>query len=396
MGNLVVKSNAFVGASYGLGVVEQRLILLAILKARETNSVSEAISKTLIIRASDYMTHFGVDRATAYESLENAVNGLYESEYRFIEILPNGEQETHRERFVSGVSYSEGSGLVKLKFTPETVPLVVGLSKNYTKYEIEQVSRLSSQYALRLYEILAQWRTKGKCVLELAELRFKFGLLDDEYSRMDNFKRKVLDFAVNEINEHTDLAVSYEQHKQGRKIVGFTFLITQKSKKGNTSGRKTDEHTLDLFDNLTDLERQTIRQRIDEHIKRLEQQGETVGEWHRENITKKAIAERWGLDVLAEQQRKETERQTRLAAEQAEMQAKARAEQEKAEQAEKRRNAMIAKFETLAPDEQEQVLNQVGEIVGGVLGDFYKTARQQGAAHKDPRFVSWFFKILGC
>ncbi|WP_164172178.1 RepB family plasmid replication initiator protein, partial [Streptococcus pneumoniae] len=64
MGNLVVKSNAFIGASYGLGVVEQRLIFLAILKARENDSISENIGKKLTIHASDYMTHFGVDRAT--------------------------------------------------------------------------------------------------------------------------------------------------------------------------------------------------------------------------------------------------------------------------------------------------------------------------------------------
>lgn len=240
MGNLIVKSNAFVGASYGLGVVEQRLILLAILKARETDSVSEAIGKTLTIHASEYMAHFGVDRATAYESLENAVNGLYESEYRFIEIFPNGERKTHRERFVSGIAYSDGLGQVQLKFTPETVPLVVGLSENFTKYEIEQVSKLSSQYALRLYEILVQWRAKGKCTLDLTELRFKFGLLDDEYLRMHDFKKRVLEHAMAEINEHTDLSVSYEQHKSGRKIVGFTFTIKQREK-GKKSKLKSIE-----------------------------------------------------------------------------------------------------------------------------------------------------------
>lgn len=167
---------------------------------------------------------------SAYKCLENAVNGLYESEYQYIEIHANGKRETHRERFVSGISYSEGFGQVKLKFTPNTVPLVVGLSENFTKYEIEQVAKLSSQYALRLYEILSQWRAKGQFTLDLAELRFKFGLLDDEYPRMDNFKRWVLDMAVNEINEHTDLSVSYEQHKRGRVIIGFTFIIKQKSK----------------------------------------------------------------------------------------------------------------------------------------------------------------------
>ena len=300
MGNLIVKSNAFVGASYGLGVVEQRLILLAILKARETDSVSEAIGKILTIHASDYMMHFAVDRATAYKCLENAVNGLYESEYRFIEILPNGERKTHRERFVSGVTYSEGLGLVQLKFTPETIPLVIGLSENFTKYEIEQVSKLSSQYALRLYEILAQWRTKGKCMLKLAELRFKFGLLDGEYPRMDNFKKRVLDIAVSEINANTDITTSYEQHKQGRKIIGFTFTIKQKS----TAQQTKQTANIDL-NNLTDQEHDIIAQK--------NAYADSIGATaeHRQNLIKQALKQHQDA-IQAEQeakQRKKAERQ---------------------------------------------------------------------------------------
>ena len=300
MGNLIVKSNAFVGASYGLGVVEQRLILLAILKARETDSVSEAIGKMLTIHASDYMMHFAVDRATAYKCLENAVNGLYESEYRFIEILPNGERKTHRERFVSGVTYSEGLGLVQLKFTPETIPLVIGLSENFTKYEIEQVSKLSSQYALRLYEILAQWRTKGKCMLKLAELRFKFGLLDGEYPRMDNFKKRVLDIAVSEINANTDITTSYEQHKQGRKIIGFTFTIKQKS----TAQQTKQTANIDL-NNLTDQEHDIIAQK--------NAYADSIGATaeHRQNLINQALKQHQDA-IQAEQeakQRKKAERQ---------------------------------------------------------------------------------------
>ena len=300
MGNLIVKSNAFVGASYGLGVVEQRLILLAILKARETDSVSEAIGKMLTIHASDYMMHFAVDRATAYKCLENAVNGLYESEYRFIEILPNGERKTHRERFVSGVTYSKGLGLVQLKFTPETIPLVIGLSENFTKYEIEQVSKLSSQYALRLYEILAQWRTKGKCMLKLAELRFKFGLLDGEYPRMDNFKKRVLDIAVSEINANTDITTSYEQHKQGRKIVGFTFTIKQKS-----TAQQTKQTANINLNNLTDQERDIIAQK--------NAYADSIGATaeHRQNLIKQALKQHQDA-IQAEQeakQRKKAERQ---------------------------------------------------------------------------------------
>lgn len=331
MGNLIVKSNSFVGASYGLGVTEQRLVLLAILKARETDSISEAIGKTLTIHASDYMAHFGVDRATAYESLENAVNGLYESEYRFIEILPNGERKTHRERFVSGIAYSNGLGQVELRFTPETVPLVVGLSENFTKYEIEQVSRLSSQYALRLYEMLTQWRAKGKVSMKLDELRFKFGLLDDEYQRMHDFKKRVLDMAVNEINKHTDLAVSYEQHKQGRVITGFTFAIKQKTK-SKPKLQEQDSNPIDLLVGKTDQERQIIAQKN----VYADQIGATAE--HRENLI------RQGLATHRQAEQSKQERQQR---EKAERQAQEQQDKDRLELAQRQYEQILASDELI-------------------------------------------------
>ena len=63
MGNLIVKDNALITASHKLGEVEQRLILLAILKARSVGDTVEQLKdKELIIHADDYATTFGINR----------------------------------------------------------------------------------------------------------------------------------------------------------------------------------------------------------------------------------------------------------------------------------------------------------------------------------------------
>src|SRR5690606_27062773 len=66
--------------------------------------------------------------------------------------------------------------------------------------------------------------------ISLVELREKLGLVD-EYQRIEAFKRRVLDLAITQINEHTDITVEYEQHKQGRIITGFTFKFKVKKNK---------------------------------------------------------------------------------------------------------------------------------------------------------------------
>ena len=76
------------------------------------------------------------------------------------------------------------------------------------------------------------WRTTGKTpIIDLTEFRKRIGVLDTEYQRMDVFKRGVLELALKQVNEHTDITAGYEQHKKGRVITGFSFKFKQKKPK---------------------------------------------------------------------------------------------------------------------------------------------------------------------
>ena len=78
MAQLIVKDNALIEASYTLDLAEQRLILLAILEAREQQTLIQAGS-LLRIHASSYINQFEVEKHTAYKVLKEAVQGLYEA-----------------------------------------------------------------------------------------------------------------------------------------------------------------------------------------------------------------------------------------------------------------------------------------------------------------------------
>ena len=72
---------------------------------------------------------------------------------------------------------------------------------------------------------------------------------------MGDFKRFVLDLAVKQINEHTDITVKYEQHKKGRNIVGFTFIFKYKNKpKAEKQLEQRDKNTADMFTKYTDAQ----------------------------------------------------------------------------------------------------------------------------------------------
>ena len=247
--DLVVKDNALINASYNLDLVEQRLILLAILEARESSTPTD---KDLTIHVDSYINHFNVHRNTAYQALQDASRNLFERRFSYQKLTAKGNIENVVSRWVQRVSYVENEALVRIRFSDDVVPLITNLEKHFTSYELEQVSSLTSVYAIRLYEVLIAWRSTGKVtMIGLDELRSKLGIEPHEYKRMGQFKEKVLHLAIEQINTHTDIKVEYEQHKQGRTIVGFSFSFKQKSKP-KTINPERDPSTVDMFCNLSD------------------------------------------------------------------------------------------------------------------------------------------------
>lgn len=253
---LVVKHNNLINASYNLEVIEQRLILLAIIKARETGQGITAESK-LEIHASDYMHRFDVDRHAAYKALKDAVNNLFERQFSFKEEHKDtGKIGIVRSRWVSRIKYVDDLAILELTFSPDVVPFITRLEQHFTSYQLKQVAQLTSKYAIRLYEILIAWREVGKTpVIEIADFRYKLGLIDSEYRLMHQFKSRVLDPAIKQINNFTDIEVSYIQHKVGRIISGFefSFRLKQQPKKPKEVTSK-DPNTIDMFNNLTEAQ----------------------------------------------------------------------------------------------------------------------------------------------
>ena len=236
---LVVKDNILVEASYSLELVEQRILLLSIMTARENNQKIE-LNKPLTIHASKYAEVFNVDKKSAYDVLKSGADGLIGKSFRYYE-----NNKLSKSNWVDTVAYVVNGGFIEITFTTKVVAFISELERRFTSYEISQVATLKNRYALRLYESLVQYRNTGKLNISLKDLRLRLGVLDNEYYQMSMFKKRVLDLAVSQINEHTDITVKYEQVKQGRTITGFKFSFKQKAK-ATAQQIKRDDTTGDL------------------------------------------------------------------------------------------------------------------------------------------------------
>lgn len=258
---LVVKDNILINASYNLEVTEQRLILLSIIRARETGQGISSNSK-LEIHASDYANRFNVTREAAYEALKNAVHNLFERKFSYKEIHKDTNKEkVVKSRWVSRIAYVDELAILEITFAPDVVPLITRLEKHFTSYQLKQVAQLTSKYAIRLYEILIAWKEIGKTpLISLEDFRHKLGLEDNEYQKMVNFKSRVLEPAIKQINDLTDITVKYEQFKSGRSISGFIFTFRQKKISPPVKREKSSY----LFKKMTDAQRNLFSHKLSE------------------------------------------------------------------------------------------------------------------------------------
>jgi len=210
--------------------------------------------REIVISASDYARHFDTHINTAYQALQDATKDLMARQFTFIDIV-DGKKIKKTSRWVSEIGYGVNEAVVTMKFAPAIMPLISELERRFTSYSLDRIASLNSAYAVRLYELLIQWRSTGLTpLIKLDDLRQKLGVEKNEYPRMTDFKKRVLDLGIEQINEHTDITAKYKQIKKGREIVGFEFSFKEKSKPIDSTSKavERDPNTADMFTQLTD------------------------------------------------------------------------------------------------------------------------------------------------
>lgn len=224
---LIYKANALVEASYRLSLYEQRIVLACIAQVRRDEPLTD--QRLYTVSAQQIADMAGVGLKTAYRHLKEASERLFDRRVTLHE-APNGKgsPEVHLTRWVQEIVYKEDQGAVALRFSQPMVPYLSQLSAQFTRYALKDVARMTSAHAIRLYELLAQWRDAGKREVSLEWLRDALQL-GEHYPNIRDLKRRVIVPAVEQINEHSPLWCKWDQLKTGRRVSHLTFTFGEKT-----------------------------------------------------------------------------------------------------------------------------------------------------------------------
>lgn len=142
----------------------------------------------------------------------------------------NGKEVFRQLVLFKRIDYILGTGVIELEFNEYAIPYLFDLKNNFTSFQVQAALNLPSKHAKRIYQICSQWKDKGQTKkVSILELKTTLGLVDDkgneEYTDFNMFRKKVLDVAVKQINEKTDLYINCQLEKVGRAFQNIAFTV---------------------------------------------------------------------------------------------------------------------------------------------------------------------------
>ncbi|MGL4524121.1 MAG: replication initiation protein [Spirochaetia bacterium] len=208
----IVKSNKLIEAKSDYSALQQRIILLALVQIRPT----DASLKMYKINIRDVL---GTNHSSHYEYVREAVERLHQS---VIKIETQKEWTTYS--FITKAHGRIGQNYIEIQFHQDIQEFLLGLKSHYTSYVLGNVIKFKKNYSLRIYELCKQYEKIGKREFEIDYLKNILSL-DEKYHSFAAFKRYVIDPSLAEINQFSDLFLSYDAMKDGRKTARIIFDI---------------------------------------------------------------------------------------------------------------------------------------------------------------------------
>ena len=220
----VVKHNDLVQKSrYLLSIHEQKTIafLVSLIKPSDKSNLEYEFEIIDFCR----ICGVDVDQGRNYEKTRKT---LFNLANKGLEVKLDNNAYT-RVSWISKYWCYANDGTVKIRFDEDLAPYLFNLKENTTRYELLNILPMQSKYSIRLYELCRSWAGIKNKTYTLEELRELLGIPLNILGRYNDFKRKVLTIAMTEINEFTDLAISFEEFKKGNKVVKINIHIDVKT-----------------------------------------------------------------------------------------------------------------------------------------------------------------------
>nr|WP_205470286.1 RepB family plasmid replication initiator protein [Lactococcus lactis] len=250
-------------------VVEHNSLITSIAKMDKTplkmfelavsciNTEEPPKNNTIYLSKEELFSFFKVSDNDKHSRFKQAVENMQKQ--AFFKIKEKKEHGFEFENIVPipYVKWTDYHDEVTIRFSPEIMPYLINLKKNFTQHALSDISELNSKYSIILYRWLSMnynqyehYKCKGgrreeqveaycNPSISIRELREMTDTVN-EFKRFYDFEKWILRQPLEEINDHTSFNVTYDKVKKGRSIDSIVFHIT-KRRRVDDNGYKLED-----------------------------------------------------------------------------------------------------------------------------------------------------------
>jgi len=212
---LVKKSNDLIQAKYSLTKNEQRLILYLVSKITR----EDADFQDYVFTYADLADLTEISKTRIYVELKDIAKGLLQKPIVFQE--PEYDLICN---WCSSFKFIHETSECIIRFDPNLKPFLLQLKKYFTSYNLKYVTGFTSKHSFRIYELCKQYENLKKRKMSIVELKAILEL-ENKYKQIGEFKKRVINPAIKDINTYSDLVVSVKYAKTRRHITHIEFNI---------------------------------------------------------------------------------------------------------------------------------------------------------------------------
>ena len=154
--------------------------------------------------------------------IPNARRDLYKAADTLFDavIILKDEQEEVKLRWVQkGVKKIKGEGVVIITWTDDVLKYISQLKSRFTTYKIRSIANLQSGHSIRFNATHAR-------IIKIDDFRSALGL-GDKYKQFKILNRDVIKPSIAELNQRSDLTITFDTIKKGRTVAALAFTFTQ-------------------------------------------------------------------------------------------------------------------------------------------------------------------------
>lgn len=206
------------------------------------NELCKDENRTYTIYMSEFLDVWDLDYGNAYKYVSQVIKKIMQktAAFEFKKLTMDGKNDSNISAMFENANYVDGEGLFTVTVTKSIMPYIAALDTEFTIMLLNEVSKIRTASAMRLYELLLQYKVIGSRSFPVADFCDKMYLSEKYASRRDNLAKRVIEPALAEI-EKTNIKATYEFEGRGKRtIVRFDIFENRRANSRSLISKAAD------------------------------------------------------------------------------------------------------------------------------------------------------------